>query len=283
MPHRTAPEKKHKQKEWDAIVCEENRESLLSRQTCARSRARLRAVGCPGASSWLQCLPSANLGTLLDDNSTRICVGLRVGAKIVAPHTCVCGQPVSADGSHGLSCTRSAGRWTRHSQINETFSRALRSAHIPNLREPPGMCRSDGRRPDGVTLIPFERGKALVWDGTVVDTLAPSYVDAGSLTPLIVSAVTRAEGHKVQKYADLAAEYFVSPLTFETLGGPGPQTKTLLVTVGQLLMEATGCSRAGEFLLQRLSLDVQRGNAAAVMGTLQGYHGPHLGLPRPRT
>ena len=130
-------------------------------------------------------------------------------------------------------------------------------------------------------MIPFERGKALVWDGTVVDTLAPSYVDAGSLSP--GAAVSRAETLKVQKYNDLAAEYLFSPLAFETLGGPGPLTRDLLMSVGQRLEEATGCHRAGDFLLQKLSLDVQRGNAAAVMGTLQAYQGPQLALPGPRS
>ena len=44
---------------------------------------------------------------------------------------------------------------------------------------------------DGVTLIPFERGKALIWGGTVVDTLALSYVDAGNQTSS--TAVSKAE------------------------------------------------------------------------------------------
>ena len=60
---------------------------------------------------------------------------------------------------------------------------AVRSVHVPNLREPPGLCRNDGKWPHGITLIPFERGKSLVWDGTVVDTVAPSYADACSGTP----------------------------------------------------------------------------------------------------
>ena len=125
-----------------------------------------------------------------------------------------------------------------------------------------------------MTLIPFERGKALVWDGTVVDTLAPSYVDAGSLTS--GGAGARAEALKLHKYRDLTANYIVAPLAFETLGGPGPATRTLLDSVGHLIEEATGCRRAREYLLQRLSLDVQRGNAAAIMGTMAAYRGPHM-------
>ena len=36
---------------------------------------------------------------------------------------------------------------------------------------------SDGNRPDGVTIIPWIRGKPLAWDITVADTYAISYVD----------------------------------------------------------------------------------------------------------
>src|SRR6218665_284598 len=32
------------------------------------------------------------------------------------------------------------------------------------------MLRSDGRRPDGTTLIPWRAGRNLVWDATVIDT-----------------------------------------------------------------------------------------------------------------
>jgi hypothetical protein len=36
--------------------------------------------------------------------------------------------------------------------------------------------RIDGKRPDGMTLVPWIKGQPLVWDVTVVDTLADSYV-----------------------------------------------------------------------------------------------------------
>ena len=37
-----------------------------------------------------------------------------------------------------------------------------------------GLYRTEGKRPDGVTMIPWEMGKQLACDVTVVDALAPS-------------------------------------------------------------------------------------------------------------
>ena len=61
--------------------------------------------------------------------------------------------------------------------------------------EPTGLSRSDGKRPDGLTLVPWSAGKSIIWDVTVVDTLAASYIQttsksAGSVTEI---AVTRKE------------------------------------------------------------------------------------------
>ena len=55
--------------------------------------------------------------------------------------------------------------------------RSLGSAGIPATKEPSGLVRKDRKRPDGLTLIPWQGGKSLVWDVTVVSTLAQSYVD----------------------------------------------------------------------------------------------------------
>ena len=107
-----------------------------------------------------------------------------------------------------------------------------------------------------------------MWDNTMLDTLASSYV---LLSRTLGYAVSRAEILKLRKYADLETSYFVFPLTVETLGGPGPTTRTLLVTVGRFVREATGNPRASEYFLQKLSLDVQRGNAAAVLGNMLAY------------
>lgn len=61
------------------------------------------------------------------------------------------------------------------------------------------------------------------------------------------------------------------PIGVRDLGGPGPLTANLISQVGEAVEQATGEKRAGAFLSQRLLLNVQRGNAISVMGTMQDW------------
>ena len=62
-------------------------------------------------------------------------------------------------------------------QLNDLVRRTLSSANVPAVLEPPGLSREDNKRPDGLTLGPWNRVKSLVWDVTVIDSLAPSRLE----------------------------------------------------------------------------------------------------------
>ena len=53
------------------------------------------------------------------------------------------------------------------------------TSRIPSLLEPSGISHSDGKRPDGATLVPWKCGNILVLDAACDDTYAPSYCRAG--------------------------------------------------------------------------------------------------------
>src|SRR6218665_2137382 len=111
---------------------------------------------------WLHSLPITSCGMRLSDEALRVAVGLRLGANICEPHTCACGAFVSARGEHDLSCSLGFGRVARHSVINDLIHRALIKAGFPAVKEPQGLLRSDGKRPDGITLIPWKAGRSLI-------------------------------------------------------------------------------------------------------------------------
>ena len=49
----------------------------------------------------------------------------------------------------------------RHHEVNDLVWRALCKANVPSVKEPSGLVRDDGKRPDGSTLIPWLAGKAM--------------------------------------------------------------------------------------------------------------------------
>ena len=65
-----------------------------------------------------------------------------------------------------------------HQALNDIVARPFVSAGVPVTKEPVGLTRQDGKRPDGLTLIPWQRGRPLTWDVTIAHTLAGSYVSA---------------------------------------------------------------------------------------------------------
>ena len=219
----------------------------------------------PQAGAWLLALPITACGLRLDDETFRVAVGLRLGANICAPHRCPCGQQVSALGRHGLSCPRGFGRQARHGGTNDIIYRALNKAGYPSIKEPSGLSRSDGKRPDGMTLIPWRSGRSLLWDSTIVDTLAASYlldtsVAAGAAAEI---AATR----KRSKYLELSNTYEFVPLALETLGPINAAGTDFIRLLGRNLTLVSGDPRETTYLFQRLSANIQRFNAVAFKGT----------------
>jgi hypothetical protein len=254
-----------KQREWDKPnICADLarlRASLPDRH----HQARLLAVSAPHSGDWLHALPISSCGLRLDDEAVRVAVGLRLGVKLCEPHQCPCGAKVNPEGTHGLACRRSAGRITRHHALNDLVWRALGRANIPAVKEPVGLVRSDGKRPDGLTQIPWNVGKCMTWDVTVTDTLAESYLSASSS-----SAGSVAEGaanRKEQKYQSLASTHSFIPLAFETFGPINSKGVDFLNQLGRRLSACTGDMRETSFLFQRLSLTIQRFNAICFQGS----------------
>ena len=66
---------------------------------------------------------------------------------------------LNAQGLHAMVCKKAPGKIARHHVFNDIIWRAVGAAGVPAVKEPSGLDRQDGKRPDGLTLIP--------WHGTV--------------------------------------------------------------------------------------------------------------------
>ncbi len=174
-----------------------------------------------------------------------------------------CGSQVSMDGSHGLSCKFCKGRHSRHTEGNTIIAQALSLAGYPSTMEPNGLSRNDGKRPDGMTLVPWTKGLSVIWDFTCVDSLAPSRIDK-----MEFKAANKQEEHKEKLYSSLSACHVFSPVSVETLGIWGDKSLDFLKEIGRRITKITGDARSGYHLRQRLSGAVARGNHCSVLGTL---------------
>ena len=125
------------------------------------------------------------------------------------------------------------------------------------------------KRPDGATLVPWAHGRCLLWDATTPDTLAPSHVQRSAAQA--GSAALSAEEAKISKYAALAVVHEFVPVAIETLGTWGSAGLDFINELGRRISVVSGEPRATQFLKQRLSLAVQRGNAASVLGTFASH------------
>ena len=118
--------------------------------------------------------------------------------------------------THGLSFKNSEGRHYCRGAINDIVHKALTTAQVPSRLEPSGLTHTDGKHPDGVTIIPWKNGKPLVWDATCPDPLALSYRSQATSSAGAVADL--AEGRKAVKYSSLGLGYTFAPIAIETFG-----------------------------------------------------------------
>ena len=253
----------HRQKNWDTIKTSVSAIILLETAPDPKTRARLLASRVRESSAWLNVLPISSLGLRMDDSSTiRVAVGLRLGAPLCRPHKCHhCGAEVDCLATHGLSCRWSEGCHHHHAAINDIVHRSLTSAKIPARLKPSGLLRSDGKPPDGISVVPWKSGKLLVWDATCPDTFAPSY--SSRATNEAGDVATQAEERKEAKYTHLNSAHIFTPVAIETSDA---RTMRFVQELEQRLGRVTGEVRSTNFLFQRLSVAVQR---ASVLGTTE--------------
>ena len=164
-----------------------------------------------------------------------------------------------------LSCKKSQGRHSTHAAMNDLLKRSLASAKIPSILEATGMARSDEKRPDGTSVMPWKSGRTLVWDATCPDTFASSHVALAAREAGLVAS--QAEQTKTLKYAHLNSIHHFVPVAFETSGVFGPEAMTFVKELGRRVRAETGEPCSLQFLLQGMAVAIQQGNAATVLGT----------------
>ena len=185
-----------------------------------------------------ECRSAPSCGLGLNDEAVRVAVGIRLALNLRVPHQCRCGSQFDSFGCHSLVCQRAPGITVRHHHLNDVITRSLAPAGVPVSKEPSGLSRSDGKRPDGLTLIPWRAGRSVIWDVTVSCTSADSYLEATSRE--VGAAAELAASNKMVKYAGLASQDEFVPIAVESHGPINRDALQFLGEFGRRLVETTG-------------------------------------------
>ena len=110
--------------------------------------------------------------------------------------------------------------------------------------------------------------KQLPWEVTVVDALAPSRLNQGSLCNPGITAL-EAEARKIEKYRKLRDNGCIfQPVALEVRGSLGESSEIFITRLCKMLCRSHDNQLVGSFLKQRISMVLQIGNTACVLGTV---------------
>ena len=76
-----------------------------------------------------------------------------------------------------------------------------------------------------------------------------------------------AERKKKVKYTHLSSTHHFVPVAIESLGVFGPDALTFFRNLGRRIRDVTAEPMSHHFLIQRVAVAVQQGNAAAILGS----------------
>ena len=124
------------------------------------------------------------------------------------------------------------------------------------------MLRSDGKRPHGLTLVPWQSGKPLTWDVTVTHTLAASHLSSSAREAGVAAEL--AANRKSAKYADLPQSQLFQPIALETLGSMNSSTVSFFSDLGlsrKISTVSGDIRKSSSYLFQCIAITIQRFNS----------------------
>ena len=146
--------------------------------------------------------------------------------------------------------------------------RSIKLAQIPVSKEPAGLPKMNGTRPDRFTLV------TLAWDVTVPNTFADSHLKD---TSVIAGATANCAAElKCTKYTDITLTHIFAPIAIETSGSWNEKTSETIKKTDRQRTKATNDPYETLYLFQRLSVAILRSNAVSFLNTFSEEREHHL-------
>ena len=116
--------------------------------------------------------------------------------------------------------------------------------------------------------IPWQEGKPLCWDVTVICPLANSYLQSATASAGAVAEL--AATRKVAKYSTLMEDqYIFQPIAVESLGPMNWKAHKFLADLGRKISRVSGDDRETTFLFQRISVLLFRFNSVLLHNSFE--------------
>jgi hypothetical protein len=119
-----------------------------------------------------------------------------------------------------------------------------------------------------MTLIPWNKGQTFGFGDVYCRRYTCRTVYVLKTSEVSGFAAEMACKRKHNKYRSIiSSNYIFKGLAFETLGPWCKETIDFINVIGDRLIAESGDSKSKKFLFERISLAIQRGNAASIRGT----------------
>ena len=245
--------------------------SLLLSSASIRDRARLHSLALPHAGDWLDALPSPSLNLNFDSRSFGAAMGYRLGLPLMSAGDCrapSCSMPQDALGDHALHCRDDHGmKGGRHDRIRDVIYKAAQHASLNPQKEMPGLIPGSLSRPADVYIGNWVDGRKIAFDVSVTSPTQEAVLFQAADRP--AAAIDARKATKNRAHLNNCREQGIAfqPLVVETFGGWDKDALSFLKELSRQDARRWGKDSAQEikYFFQRLSVALQRGNAALLV------------------
>lgn len=256
-----------RQKELSSKIDEVFLEKLMS-STSRYTKARMKSILGPSASSWLSVIPSPKMS--FSNRQFQIAMKLHLGCPVY-PETskCKCNAPLDRYGLHSLTCKSKGDIIARHNAVRNVIYNYCKAAGLTAKLEKANILgdHTDKRRPADVFIYNFSLNSDHCLDIAITSPLQQKYINSASNT----EGYAASDYYKLKrsKYAEAveAENKVFQPIILETFGRIAEESLSCLTRIANIKADRCSTSRSDAIheLFQQISVALQIRNANMVL------------------